>query len=193
MSESLKEIRSYLAALTQGKIEDARRIESLLAACWSELPGSGEGGMLPYKLLGRTENMEWNPPVLTFEVERHGARVQSSVYAELQMWTVDMDSGLAELSPYSSKRLVGKRQASVNVNVLAEEIAALVIAAKKDDDRLKWYGSSKVKVLIGEIFPAGSAVRETLAGRRRRLGKVIADRLGPEGWRKTGVHTFEKP
>jgi hypothetical protein len=45
------------------------------------------------------------------------------------------------------------------VNALAEEIAALVIAAK-GDDRLKWYGGTKVKVLIGEIFPAGSAVRE---------------------------------
>jgi len=190
MSESLKEIRSYLAALPQGRIEDTGKIESLLAACWDELSGSEEGGMLGYKLCSRTENMEWNPPLLTFEIERHGATVHGSVSAELQSWVVDVNLASAQLSPNSSKRIVGKRQPSINVNPIAEDIVKLVVTGT-DDARLRWYDTAKVKVLISKILPKGSAVKQTLVGRRKRLGNAIAARLEQEGWQKVGLHTFE--
>jgi hypothetical protein len=191
MSESLEKIRSHLAVLPQGRIGDVAKMELLLAACWNELSGNEQGGMLAYKLIRRTENMEWNPPFLTFEIERHGATVHESVFAELQPWTVDIFSGRAEVSPHGPKRLVGKRQLAVDVKPLAEEIVALILAGKRDE-RLDWSSDARVKVLIGKILPEGSAVRKTLARRRKRLGNAIAARLEQENWQKVGVNTFVK-
>src|SRR3954447_10470619 len=57
--------------------EIAGRIESLLAACWDDLAGN-EGGMTGRKIPGRTEDLKWNPPILTFRIERHGAFVAGS-------------------------------------------------------------------------------------------------------------------
>ena len=39
--------------------------------------------------LGRMEKVEWQPPYLTFSIERHGATVKGSTRAELQNWQVD--------------------------------------------------------------------------------------------------------
>ena len=47
--------------------------------------------MAGHKLIGRMENVEWHPPILTFLIERHGGTVLGSARAELQRWTVDLD------------------------------------------------------------------------------------------------------
>ena len=39
-----------------------------------------------------------------------------------------------------------------------------------------------MKVLIGKIIPADSALKQTLAGRRKRFRKALVERLGAEGW-----------
>ena len=61
----------------------------LLANCWHELKGAGETAMQARKL-DRAEDVSWNPPVLSFTIERHGATVLGSSRAELHRWSVNM-------------------------------------------------------------------------------------------------------
>lgn len=56
---------------------------------------------------------------------------------------------------------------------VAEEFAHAILAGRQDE-RLKRDGKDHVRLLIGEAFPAGSAVKETLAGRRKRLRQAVA-------------------
>src|SRR4051812_8749544 len=93
MSENVNSLRAHLATV-QRAITDTTALECLLAACWPEL-GGDHGGMEGCKLLGRMEDVVWNPPQLTFSVERHGGTVQGSTRAELQRWTVDVERGTA--------------------------------------------------------------------------------------------------
>jgi hypothetical protein len=79
----------------------------------------------------------------------------------------------------------------LDVNLVADEIVALIEAGTADC-RLKWYGDSKVRIVVGQIIPEGSAVDQTLKGRRRRLRGTLEDRLKKIGWRKVGIYTFEK-
>lgn len=53
--------------------------------------------------------------------------------------------------------------------------------------------SIRRKVLIGKIVPAGSAVRQTLEGRRRRFRMVLAEIVTGLGWRVVGPNIYEGP
>jgi hypothetical protein len=131
MSENLDALRNHLATLPQGPVENPAEIEKLLAPCWDELAG-GQGGMAGYKLHGRTENMEWNAPLLRFEIERHGARAMGSVYAEIQVWKIDVENGTAQPGLFPQKKLVGERQARWDAEPVADEIAELIRNGKED-------------------------------------------------------------
>jgi hypothetical protein len=77
------------------------------------------------------------------------------------------------------------------VQPIAEEIAAAILAGQPDD-RLKWDGVDYVRLLIGEVFPAGSAVMEALAGRRKRLREAVAALIAPAGWKMVKANVFER-
>src|SRR5262245_9543483 len=83
-------LRAQLATLQPGKIPDTTDLEPLLAACWDEFTGD-DGGMEGHKLLGRMEDVTWEPPVLSFTVERHGRTVAGSSRADLQGWAVNVE------------------------------------------------------------------------------------------------------
>ena len=82
---ALKLIRDRLADEGPDSIppEHVREVEMLLADCWDRLSGGRREGMRGYKLVGRTEDMSWWPPTLTFGLERHGALVNGSTRAEV--------------------------------------------------------------------------------------------------------------
>src|SRR4051812_14883527 len=48
--------------LTQLTQADTPELEELLEPCWPVLHGSDNGGMKAWKLLGRMEDVAWNPP-----------------------------------------------------------------------------------------------------------------------------------
>jgi hypothetical protein len=77
----LEDLRNFLSQLAPGPVVDVARVERQLCESWNELDGNQSGGMTAEKLLKRTENMTWKPPVLEFQIERHGATVSGSVYA----------------------------------------------------------------------------------------------------------------
>jgi hypothetical protein len=86
----VKELSDALASLTVGEVVDNARgkIVNLLEGCWSELSGAHQGGMVSTKLY-RAEKLRWDPPVLSFIIERHGAAVNGSSRAALQKWWID--------------------------------------------------------------------------------------------------------
>jgi hypothetical protein len=43
------------------------------------------------------------------------------------------------------------------------------------------------------VLPAGSAVKETLAGRRKRLREAVAGLIATAGWQMVKANVFENP
>lgn len=87
-------------------------------------------------------------------------------------------------------RQVHGRQPRLDVRPLAEEVASLILL-RQEDDRLKWYDDGRVRVVVGKVLPDGSAVTQTLAGRRKRFHEALGEPLAVEGWREVGVvHVF---
>src|SRR4051794_23604425 len=98
------DLMKRLAEMPAGPITETAEIERLLAGCWDDLRGD-YGGMEGYKLLGRMEDGVWNPPVLTFVIERHAGTVNGSTRAELQHWAVNLDEGTSILTRSTHRQL----------------------------------------------------------------------------------------
>lgn len=177
----INQLRFFLASVAPGPVADKETVERMLCSCWDELDGSGFGGMTARKLLYRTEKLLWKPPILGFQIERHGAAVAGSVYAHVQTWQIDVQRGTADLNGFEKPRLVGKRDKPLKVASLAVEIAQLIVSGR-EDARLKWLGPNLVRVEIGRVIPATN--RETTAARRQRLIKALEKQLQSQGWQK---------
>jgi hypothetical protein len=85
---------TYLATIPPGPVPDLGDLERLLTDCWHEFTGD-DGGMAGQKLLGRMEEVVWEPPILTFKIERHGGTVLGSSRATPQEWRLDLDKKTA--------------------------------------------------------------------------------------------------
>jgi len=82
-------------------------------------------------------------------------------------------------------------QPRLDVTSISEEIACQIVN-RQQDQRLKWYADGRVRVLIGKVLPEGSAVKQTLAARRKRLRAAMRERLAGHGWRESGVNVYER-
>jgi hypothetical protein len=176
-------LRQHLATLPPGPITDTGTLARLLADAWDKFSGD-DGGIIPGKHLNRMEGVAWAPPSLSFTIERHGGTVLGSTRATLQEWTLDLEKKTARCAEARSRQLSPTR-ARLDVRPLVEEVARLIVS-RQEDDRLRWGADGRVRVLLGKVLPEGSAVRQTLAGRRKRLRAALTERLGREGWRPTG-------
>src|SRR5881628_2151218 len=67
--------RSYLESTKPGLLDEPAEAGKLLAMAWENLEGSEDQGMTSVKLLDRMEDVCWEPPELSFTIERHGATV----------------------------------------------------------------------------------------------------------------------
>ena len=172
-------LRTYLRTVQPGKITDTTGLERLLAACWDEFSGD-YGGMEGYKLLGRMESVTWQPPLLSFAVERHGRTVAGSSRADLQGWTVNVEAKTIFCEPLGHRQ-VRPMQPRLKVEPLVEQIVRLIVS-KQQDERLHWHDDGSVKVLVGKIIPKDAALRQTLAGRRKRFREKLTGRLEAQGW-----------
>lgn len=182
----LKEIRAYLAETPAGAIGSDRtsEVERLLAECWDAVKvTSQDEGLEPYKLRNRTEGLTWNPPLLKFQIERHGGTAMGSVYAEVHSWKVNLETGEASLTG-ERRRLVRERDAPLNVKALADQLAKAILKGKRHP-HLKWDGNSRVRVLIAEVIPATN--RETTSGRRKRFWKALEEQVLTHGWRRASA------
>lgn len=186
---AIESIRQHCGSLPPGPVADVPTIERLLAAVWNELSGD-DGGMGAYKLTNRMEKPIWNPPILTFRIERHGAASLGSSRAEVQEWTVDLERLTASVK-VAGRRQIGPLQPKSDVKSIAADLCSAILTGKQDD-RLKWDGTSWVRVLMGKVLPERSAVKATLAERRKRLRNELTRLLAPEGWKLVRPNEYER-
>ena len=188
---SLETLRQKLTTFPEGSISEARKEEVLncLSLCWNELPSAKDTSMQAYKL-NRMESPGWQPPCLTFEIERHGAASFGSKKAEMQIWSVNVETG--EVShEQKGYRMLEKRDPPLKVEPLADEIRD-IIKHGVEDKRLKWYSADKVKLEIANIIP-DNAAKQTVSGRRKRFSKALQERLVKDGWGKISPqHVYER-
>jgi hypothetical protein len=187
----MEKLLEYLGSLQPGPVSDTAALEAVLAPCWHMFDGSEAEQMHGGKLRGRMEQVVWKPPILRFVVERHGATVLGSTRAELHHWELNVEKRTALCGPYGFRQVV-PMQPRLDVRPMAEEIAQLIID-HQEDERLKWYPDGAVRVHIGKIIPADSAVPRTLEGRRRRFRKAVEELLGEAGWHTIRPNKYGPP
>ena len=129
--------------------------------------------------------------MLIFRIERHGETALGSSRASIDAWTVDLDKMTTTVEKDAGRRQVRPPKSRLDVKPLAAELCAAIIAGQSDD-RLKWDGYSKVRVLIGKVVPDRSAVKDTLAGRRKRLRDELTRRLASAHWKVVRANVYER-
>lgn len=176
-------LTSFLNSQPPGPVANEEQLETLLVSAWDELGNSADGGMESHKLRGRMENLAWNPPILSFQIERHGGTANGSIYAEMQLWDVDCEKGVATYDKFNSRRRqVAAKSRPLKVAPVAKEIADSIRRGVADN-RVKWLSSSEAKVLISEVVPDGGA-QQTVSGRRKRFYTALQHELAEAGWTK---------
>jgi hypothetical protein len=191
MPDSVDILRKWLETVAKGPISGMQRVDLLthLRGCWYDFAGATDASMAAHKL-DRAEDLEWDPPFIRFTVERHGAVVLGSIYAELQRWTVDVRARTAEVNNDESRRSRTRPAAPrLDVRPLADDLAS-AIRAGHDHAALRWSADRRsVRVLVALIIPSDGP-KETIAGRRKRLRTAL--REGLTGWVETRPNTYQQ-
>lgn len=169
----LHELKQFLETRAPGPIntEDKARLEELLFRAWPMLPGADEGGMEARKLAGRTEIPGWNPPVLSFRIERHPGTVHGSTRGELQFWEVNVHQPQAHIARTTPKQL-RKMSPRLDVVPIAQDISS-AICGNVEHKHLKWLEAGKrVRVIdMATLIPANN--QQTASSRRRRFREKL--------------------
>lgn len=191
MDNCMEQLRDFLMSRQAGPMSRTAQLGRLLTACWNEFSGSEAEGMKAEKLSGRMETVQWESPVLTFIIERHGGTVNGSSRAERHMWTLNVETRTA------SCKIVGHRQLrpmqrKLYVRPMAKEVAQLIID-RQEDERLKWNKDGSVCVQIGKVLPESSAAEQTLTARRKRFRQALDEQLLNAGWQTTKPNFYTLP
>lgn len=194
MNNALQDLRTHLNGLTPGPIKHSPRLIALVQAAWDTLPGSSAESTTSDKL-GRMEEVSWDPPTLSFTLERHGGTVNGSTRADLHYWSIDTQSGTAEITGRSYRQLA-KRAAPMNVKPLAEEVLD-ILQRGLDHDWVDWLDDDRTRAFlhIKKVVP-DAGFKKTVEGRRRRFNRYMKKRLPQVGWDRNGhgakYHTYER-
>jgi len=182
----LKRLEKYLEKLEHGEIKKTNELEELLSNCWHKLKGGTDAAMHSGKLHGRMEKVEWNSPVLSFTIERHGPTAMGSSRASLQSWKVDVEKGTAD-NYESGYRQVRPRNKPLRIEPLANELVKKILAGEIDP-RLKWIDNGKrVKVNLKKSVGGSEIIsNRTIEGRRKRLRESLIDKMTDESWKRIG-------
>ena len=183
-------LKARLFTLAPGEVAESGSIAGLLSGCWHEFAGANSHRMHAGKL-GRIETVRWDPPVLSFRIERHGSIGLGSTRAELQNWRVDLDRKTAQCSLSRSYRQALPRADVVKIEPIAQELAES-IALGHSDPRLKWQGDGTVRVLMAKVLPYDSGYMQTVTGRRRRLRGALGTLLAENGWQEVRRDVYSK-
>ena len=186
MNESIAQLHDYLQKRPPGNLSGDRKIQRLLAECWDDFVGSGETKMNTEKL-DRAEDLRWDPPELSFRIERHGGTVKGSSRAEVHFWSINIETLEARCIGVGHRQ-VRPMDKKLNVERLAAEIADL-IANRKQDKRLKWVSDGRVRVLISSVIRKTNS--ETTRDRRKRFRQAL-DRLLAPTWEYVPVNVYRR-
>jgi len=183
-------LRKQLLELPPGAVAEVGRVAALLAGCWHEFVGADSERMHAGKL-GRMEDVCWEPPVLSFRIERHGAIGVGGTRAELQDWLVDLERKTAQCERSRNYRQALPRAEAVRIGPIAKELADNIKAGRADP-RLKWQGDEKVRILMAKIFPYDSGYMQTITGRRKRLRAALEALVAENGWHEIRRDVYSK-
>lgn len=177
-------LRAFLMSLPPGPVREVGKLEELLGDAWPDIHGSDAAGMRAYKLAGRIENPVWQPPHLSFDIERHGATVKGSTRAELQGWGIDITTMTATCATVGRRQLYAMAPPfrKKDAEALAKELAAKVASGRKDV-RLEWKSPDCVKVLISAAVPSGGG-KQTETARRKRFAPYLRKEMANVGWKE---------
>jgi len=177
----MKELDDYLASIEAGPVLDSSRCAQVLSKFWSQFDGSSAESTSPNKLTSRAlEGAKWEPPILSFAIERHGATVNGSSRASVHRWEVNVTKRTARIVERKNRQLE-PLSPRVNVKPIAEGVAALIVNGI-EDPLLKWHSPTDVSVQIGKIEDLCGAA-QTQLGRRKRFRKSMESILAPRGWK----------
>lgn len=183
----MQRLTEYLNSLQPGKIQVNEQLERLVWNCWEDFRGSDETKMEGYKILHRMETSFWKPPIFSFTIERHGATVGGSIWAEVQRWNLNLELKEADCENIG-RRMVGEMEPRLNVKPIAQEVADLILK-HKEDKRLRWNKNGTVTIQIGKIIP--ETKKQTSEGRRKRFHEALTAILTEFGWER-GMRNYGK-
>jgi hypothetical protein len=182
----LEELCASLDALGTGVVTLPRDVVDGLSLIWDRLDGGGEEGMHGGKIrVDRIESARWDPPVLTFDIERHGDTVMGSTRAKVHTWEVNLIEAKADLVQIKRRQLRPMAR-KLDVRPIADDIAMLIIA-ESNDQRLNWSKDrSSVRVMTEKCL--GPACNQTMTERRKRFLAAVDEEVSPNGWRHSTQH-----
>ncbi len=186
--DKLQKLRETLRSVPAGPITDDqlyREIVRLLGECWEQMPGTHETAMRDFKL-NRAEQVSWDYPVLSFILERHGGTVLGSTRAELQRWTVNLESGSVGQSVETFRQLTPTAP-RLDVKPIVTRVCEAVRQGSGSDCKLtksgivSWPDENRVIIKQGVLIP-DDGFRQTVADRRRRFRDALIKQMKAQGW-----------
>jgi len=141
--------------------------------------------------VSRAEDLSWDPPVLSFTIERHGATVLGSSRGELHEWRVDLHEGTAHCERRRYRQLTPTAP-RLDVKPIAVRVCDAVQQGPASNcDLVKkgivvWNGDNQVSIKHGALIPGGGP-QQTVAGQRRRFRSELTDRMKALGWQLVSV------
>ena len=183
LSALLKELESIPSGAILGEVR--KSILGLLEKTWQQLLGSGETSMESGKIW-RAENLHWEPPVLSFTIERHGGTVLGSTRGGLHDWFVDLKEGTARCVQGRHRQLTPNIPRP-DVKPIAGRVCEAVQQGQASQSDLVsngiivWKSDDEVWINHGRLI-SGSGYAQTVADRRRRFRKQLTDRMKALGW-----------
>jgi hypothetical protein len=172
--------------------ETQAEVLKLLEGCFTEFAGSTESKMEHWKIVreGATD-MTWNPPVLTFVIERHGATVLGSTRAEKQQWELNFEKKTADHCPVGYRQLYPTAR-RVNVKLFAAQVYDAVRQGRDSNSDLilkgilVWQNDDTILVQHGMLIPNVGYPR-TISGRRKRFRAGLECLMATIGWELVSV------
>jgi hypothetical protein len=132
-NDAIHALRQYLDRCGVGPVEEGNETSRFLGEAWEYLEGS-DAQKTTHDKLWRAKKLQWNPPILSFDLERHGQTVKGSKLASVHTWTVDLDNRTARYAQ-SRTRQVRPSAPPLGMQSIGEELAQL-IRGRREDERL---------------------------------------------------------
>ena len=185
----MQELRNFLASLPPGSIAAPSRLERILASSCHDFEYSTQENMKAGELKNREmEEVEWNPPTLSFTIQRYRVTLLGSATSERQRWAVNVDTKEA-LCYNAGSGQTTPSQPPLNVEPIAEEVVRLVKNHQKTE-WLKWQNDGSVHVVMGKVLPVSTNLNKHLSQKRERFLAKVDESLTTAGWMKIKTNHY---
>jgi hypothetical protein len=131
-----------------------------------------------YKLVNReVEDLRIVDSRIHFTLERHGALVRGSTFADLHHWVVDPKT-MTKWIEGNSRRRLGPPSAKIDIAELVSRISIAI--EQRDPDVVVELSDGALQVKIARLIP-DSGPRQTVTNRRKRVRNTLAVELAKRG------------